>query len=302
MQDQEKYKHKVRVSRRNWYIRFFCWAWDTQPEKLDICKLIWGTLALPLVPLLFVGYAVIWVLAKTMVEMSRTGRVRSLYMEFWDVKYARAVPAPVYGVGLVVMAAVLVIVGPIVAVVFIADVARDRVRDWRLNRKRSRRPRRIMTEENLGRISGGASERTARGGNVLRTIWFALPEPVRTALKWPYSIAKVPVLLVKGLVKRFWALLQYVWQGIASVPLWIYGIVGLLGVSVTLAVVFNVPVVLAALAAFGTVGLIWLAIRLCSKYRVIARIKEGGQTFGRSIAAYGRSLKYSTCPQIVVKD
>ena len=30
------------------YIRFFLWVWNANPERLDICKLFWGTTLLPL--------------------------------------------------------------------------------------------------------------------------------------------------------------------------------------------------------------------------------------------------------------
>lgn len=36
-----------------WYIRFFLWMWNASPQKLNICKLFWGTMFFPLS--LFVG-------------------------------------------------------------------------------------------------------------------------------------------------------------------------------------------------------------------------------------------------------
>ena len=47
----------VTISRKNWYMRFFIWAWDVEsPQTLNLCKLFWGTLFLPLFPLSFGVY------------------------------------------------------------------------------------------------------------------------------------------------------------------------------------------------------------------------------------------------------
>ena len=36
------------VSKSSLYMRLFLWAWGADPEKLNICKLFWGTIFLPL--------------------------------------------------------------------------------------------------------------------------------------------------------------------------------------------------------------------------------------------------------------
>lgn len=41
------------LSESGWYIRFFLWMWNASPQKLNICKLFWGTVFLPIS--LFVG-------------------------------------------------------------------------------------------------------------------------------------------------------------------------------------------------------------------------------------------------------
>jgi hypothetical protein len=35
------------ISRNNIGLRFFLWAWEADPDKLNICKLLWGTVFLP---------------------------------------------------------------------------------------------------------------------------------------------------------------------------------------------------------------------------------------------------------------
>ena len=37
----------LKISASNRYIRFFCWAWRTKPSNLNICRLFWGTLFMP---------------------------------------------------------------------------------------------------------------------------------------------------------------------------------------------------------------------------------------------------------------
>lgn len=41
------------LSESDWYIRFFLWIWNASPQRLNVCKLFWGTIFLPLS--LFVG-------------------------------------------------------------------------------------------------------------------------------------------------------------------------------------------------------------------------------------------------------
>ena len=36
------------ISKNSLYLRFFLWLWEANPEKLDICKLFWGTLFFPI--------------------------------------------------------------------------------------------------------------------------------------------------------------------------------------------------------------------------------------------------------------
>lgn len=36
------------VPREAWFIRFFLWVWAADPEKVNLCKLVWGILLSPL--------------------------------------------------------------------------------------------------------------------------------------------------------------------------------------------------------------------------------------------------------------
>ena len=35
------------ISKNSLFLRFFLWVWETNPEKLNICKLFWGTILFP---------------------------------------------------------------------------------------------------------------------------------------------------------------------------------------------------------------------------------------------------------------
>lgn len=46
--DNIEYKHTARVSRDAWFMRLWAWAWETDVENADFCKLFWGISLLPL--------------------------------------------------------------------------------------------------------------------------------------------------------------------------------------------------------------------------------------------------------------
>ena len=41
------------ISKNSLFLRFFLWVWETDPEKLNICKLFWGTILFPVAFLRF---------------------------------------------------------------------------------------------------------------------------------------------------------------------------------------------------------------------------------------------------------
>lgn len=43
-----EYRHYAKISRDAWYLKIWCWAWMSEPENADFCKLFWGFVFLPL--------------------------------------------------------------------------------------------------------------------------------------------------------------------------------------------------------------------------------------------------------------
>lgn len=37
-----EYRHHAKISRDAWYLKLWCWAWWSEPENADFCKLFWG--------------------------------------------------------------------------------------------------------------------------------------------------------------------------------------------------------------------------------------------------------------------
>lgn len=60
-----------------WYIRFFLWTWNASPQNLNICKLFWGTVFLPISLWVSIpaaaerhsvsGFAVFWLISGSVV-------------------------------------------------------------------------------------------------------------------------------------------------------------------------------------------------------------------------------------------
>lgn len=41
-----EYRHHAKISRNAWYLKVWCWAWMSEPENADFCKLFWGVVFL----------------------------------------------------------------------------------------------------------------------------------------------------------------------------------------------------------------------------------------------------------------
>lgn len=76
------------ISHKSLYIRLFLWVWQVNPDKLDICKLFWGTLFLP------IGYYV------SMLTTEKPGitfkRLGYLFMPIVILDLLEGAPAPAF--------------------------------------------------------------------------------------------------------------------------------------------------------------------------------------------------------------
>lgn len=43
-----EYRHTATISRDAWFLKLWSWAWMTEPENADFCKLFWGFVFMPL--------------------------------------------------------------------------------------------------------------------------------------------------------------------------------------------------------------------------------------------------------------
>lgn len=42
------YRHSAQIRRDAWFLKLWCWAWESEPESADFCKLFWGYIFMPL--------------------------------------------------------------------------------------------------------------------------------------------------------------------------------------------------------------------------------------------------------------
>lgn len=69
------YRHTARVSADSWFIRFYCWLWEADVEKVDFCRLFWGyVFALPNLLVRIVGYVPYKVLSAIGRALKRVGQ------------------------------------------------------------------------------------------------------------------------------------------------------------------------------------------------------------------------------------
>jgi hypothetical protein len=51
------YRHTARVKADSWFLRFYCWLWEADPQEADFCRLFWGyLLAIPNLLVRVIGY------------------------------------------------------------------------------------------------------------------------------------------------------------------------------------------------------------------------------------------------------